>query len=915
MYNDRASRSRLLYILRTQPSPDLKSFKLSWLILLCTLAWPDGAGFAQGDGDQLTIDPDYTAERLVTEVFATDRCKTIFNVERIGDNPEGVGYFSGPQDIVGFERGIILSTGNITDAVGPNMSTKTGSKLSGPTSDPDLDRASSGDIHDRSGVEFDFIPLEPTVTFRYVFASEEYCEFVGAQFNDIFGFFISGPGFNGPYADGAINVARVPGTNQPVTINSINYDVNKKYYLDNESPEVRKSSLCGGGSDKGPRFGTIEYDGQTVILTATINVEVCETYHIRLLVGDVSDSDLDSAVFLEAGSFDLGASATLEGSKEDKPIVAYEGCTPATLRIIRGADSSIDRDQVVTYRVSSSSEATEGTDFDSGRGLVTIPAGEDYIEVPIEAFEDDVVEGDETAWIVLNVPCACFSDSVRLIVREPGPMEIGQEPDFYYCPGDDSRLSADVQGGVPPFAYAWNFGSNEAEPVVPSSLPDTVSVRITDACGQVIDWRAAAKPSAPPALSFPNDKFASCWGDTASIEAELVGLGPFNITYRIDGGDEQRYTLEGEGTQSWPVTRGGTYQITSVEDRACAAKLNELVEINFYQPVLNPSFTDPTCANNGDGSFQATHLATVPPYTYRVNGEVTESLVQDNQSAGTYVLEVADALGCSDSAAITLIGPDSLRPIEIDCAQLRHPPLQLTADGGVPPYQYRTVRTGFRGPEFFEGLEAGNAYQLVIRDAAGCEIEQADFFYPQSAERSVSLPVFVDQELNERTSVDLQYHVPLSQIVSYEWQPADYFECPSCPASEFMVPYTQNISLIVKDVYGCTDSLTTRVAIDGQSPLYVPNAFSPNGDGNNDFLTVFGVEGLVRRVVSFRVYTRWGDQVWEDADFTLNAAPRGWDGQLGNRPANSGVYTWVAEIERFDGTISQLGGTTILLGR
>ncbi|MEL7162343.1 MAG: choice-of-anchor L domain-containing protein, partial [Bacteroidota bacterium] len=327
----------------------------------------------------LELDGDYDAERLVREVFASGNCETIFNIRRIGGNADGIGFFRGPDTIVGFDRGIILSTGNIEDAAGPNSDTNVGSRLEGSTNDPDLSLASTGQIHDRSGIEFDFIPLQPTVTFRYVFASEEYCEFVGKEFNDIFGFFISGPGINGTFSDGAVNLATLPGTNQAVSINNVNFSQNAQLYRDNEFPTVRQIASCGGSSEPGPRFDLIEYDGQTVILTATADLQICETYHIRLVVGDVNDADFDSAVFLEAGSFDLGGSVNLANEDGDtsRTTTIFEGCDPISFRVQRGEDSNPAQDQTIAYRIGSTSTATLGADFTAGSGSVTIPAGQD----------------------------------------------------------------------------------------------------------------------------------------------------------------------------------------------------------------------------------------------------------------------------------------------------------------------------------------------------------------------------------------------------------------------------------------------------------------------------------------------------------------------------------------------------------
>jgi hypothetical protein len=126
------------------------------------------------------------------------------------------------------------------------------------------------------------------MTFQFVFGSSEYPEFVGTSFNDIFGFFVHGPGIVGSYTNGAINIALVPGTNTPVSINTINADTNSTLYNDNSSLLI-PNLFC---------------DGYTVPMFASIgNLVVGATYHITLAITDVSDSALDSWVFLGGNSF------------------------------------------------------------------------------------------------------------------------------------------------------------------------------------------------------------------------------------------------------------------------------------------------------------------------------------------------------------------------------------------------------------------------------------------------------------------------------------------------------------------------------------------------------------------------------------------------------------------------------------
>ncbi|NJO86686.1 MAG: hypothetical protein HC821_01010 [Lewinella sp.] len=210
----------------TLPMPSQQLiFILVWLFLVRGLG-------AQVAGP-IVVNSNFTAQALVEDVFISGRCQTISNIQGIGP-AAGRAFFSGGAGILGFDRGILLATGNPNAAVGPNRRNDTGSNLVGQTGDVDLSSIAANDIFDRVGLEFDFVPLDSNVTFRYIFASEEYCEFINTEYNDVFGFFVSGPGLNGPYTDGAINAALLPGSNQTVSINTVNHSTNSNFYRPNE---------------------------------------------------------------------------------------------------------------------------------------------------------------------------------------------------------------------------------------------------------------------------------------------------------------------------------------------------------------------------------------------------------------------------------------------------------------------------------------------------------------------------------------------------------------------------------------------------------------------------------------------------------------------------------------------------------
>ena len=176
---------------------------------------------------QLTTSNSLSPENLVKNVLVGEGV-TVINVSFRG-HAESRGYFDGSKSNIGFSDGIILSTGTVLNKaelgkqngpVGPNNNDGASKNwyLNNPNyGDSDLRDLISNDTYDAAVLEFDFIPQGDTVEFQYIFASEEYPEYVNQGFNDVFAFFISGPGITG----GVQNLAVVPGTSTPITINTI----------------------------------------------------------------------------------------------------------------------------------------------------------------------------------------------------------------------------------------------------------------------------------------------------------------------------------------------------------------------------------------------------------------------------------------------------------------------------------------------------------------------------------------------------------------------------------------------------------------------------------------------------------------------------------------------------------------------
>ncbi len=206
------------------------------------------------------------------------------NISYTGDT-NAIGSFTGGNSTnLGIPNGIILTTGNIDSSPAINDSAfKFSSTMNNQAGDSLLNTFAPFPSYDATVLEFDLIPVGNVLEFQYVFASEEYPEFVGSSFNDIFGFFINGINPLGNNYTNE-NIAIIPGTSAPVCVNNVNATTNTSYFIDNAA-----------GS-------SIVFDGFTTVLLAQISVVPLTSYHLKMAIADVSDGIFDSGIFLKAQS-------------------------------------------------------------------------------------------------------------------------------------------------------------------------------------------------------------------------------------------------------------------------------------------------------------------------------------------------------------------------------------------------------------------------------------------------------------------------------------------------------------------------------------------------------------------------------------------------------------------------------------
>ncbi len=245
-----------------------KSFLAGFLLISST--------FTSRAQQSIQFAPVTNIDMMIANIFGI-QCGSISNVQ-VTAATDQIGRFEFGSNI-GLNSGLVMSTGLVSGGSQPSTAFSSTTLITPGDVDVDAFGAAAGQSYpsyDAGFIEFDFTPTSSdTVRFNYILASEEYPEFANTSFTDRFLFLISENG--APY----VNVATIPSTIIPVEINSINATMNAQYYIDNST------SL------------NFVFDGYTVPLEAKFFAQAGGTYHIKLVIADVSDSAFDSAIFLD----------------------------------------------------------------------------------------------------------------------------------------------------------------------------------------------------------------------------------------------------------------------------------------------------------------------------------------------------------------------------------------------------------------------------------------------------------------------------------------------------------------------------------------------------------------------------------------------------------------------------------------
>lgn len=511
------------------------------------------------------------------------------------------GVFATVSSNLGLDSGIILTTGraattgssygaNGPQVAGVNNNASTSNNASG---DADLNALAGQATHDACRLEFDLIPKGDSIRFDYVFASEEYWKSTCASYNDAFAFFISGPGIIGTQ-----NLALVPGTNIPVTVNSINSGVPGS----NSNGTLQLCTAMGTGSPFTPYFvnnaggTTVTYYGFTKVLTARKEVIPCSTYHLKLTIADASNFLYDSGVFLKAGSLQTGSFGvqplgTVMTGSPDTLIV--KGCNPGKLRFTR----SIIKPTPQTVKFILGGTAVNGVDYSLLADSVIIPANTSSVDLTVNGLPTPP-NGSKTLKVYLKSPFSCSGveivDSTTLILVDTLHIKINTA-DTVVCRGQSVALRVE---GDDQYFYSWspaagldNANIKQPTATVTTSAQTYVLTASWPEAGCAPKSDAVEIRTNPAPIAEAGNDGLVCVGDSIVLSGTVIPDDP-SYSYDWSGPAGFNATQLGAIIPAANTTNSGFYVLTVLAEGCAPSK--DSVQMQVAPAPSAPMVSNPT---------------------------------------------------------------------------------------------------------------------------------------------------------------------------------------------------------------------------------------------------------------------------------------------------------------------------------
>ncbi|MEZ4926490.1 MAG: gliding motility-associated C-terminal domain-containing protein [Saprospiraceae bacterium] len=634
-----------------------------------------------------------------------------------------------------------------------------------------------------------------------------------------------------------------------------------------------------------------------------------------------------SPVISAPGAYQLTVTDAVNGcTGEDQVMISQDITEPA---------ATIEMPPVLTCAVLEinldATQSSSGTMFEyswnSGNGHIV--SGQDQL-VPV------VDEPGDYALIITNTDNGCTQSATVMVLQDiQAPLADAGQSVGLDCNTQTSSLDGSASSQGAEFSYSWSTtdgiittGANTTTPVIADEGYYFLTVFNSDNGCKSIDSVLVTIDTISPSPLIATPQILTC--NLLSITLDATGAD-FGSSPDFSWSTGTGNILNGATTQNPVVDAPGIYVITVQNtENGCTGTVSVSVSQNIVQPPIDVA--DPpllTCS-----VLQFPLQSIVPNQCsvswstndgHIVSGSSTISPVVDQ--AGLYQIVATDNVnGCTNTAEVEVLQELNV-PSGLDYALMlplcNGTPGQLNftqVDGGVGPYAY-SINGGatFFAVDEFNNLSPGS-YMLVIQDANGCEVAD-DLDIPVPLDPDVSLPFEFSINLGEFQQLNAEIPLPftISLIDTVIWHPLTGLTFTGTSIPELLSPIAQpfrstdyTVTIVTEE--GCTAEARTRILVNREIAIYVPNIIWPEDpDGNNSVFAVYAREASIANIKLLQVFDRWGSLVFEQRDFLPNLPSLGWNGEVKGKPVNPGVFVWYLEAEMVDGqTVLLKGDVTVM---
>ena len=494
-----------------------------------------------------------------------------------------------------------------------------------------------------------------------------------------------------------------------------------------------------------------------------------------------------------------------------------------------------------------------------------------------------------------------------------------------------------TQGNIPNAVYSFTWSNNNTDTGTESfenELPSGMArVTVTDAVCTIVD---STLIGAPERIGLDSAKFVvtnvSCFGLTdGSISVQGIG-GVAPYTYSWTGPDLNNPTTQTIINLKSNITGQQGYIVKIKDSNNCVLEQNILVgspdELIVKSDSTLPTPTkSPSCAGYTDGAIKILSKGGTAPYSFEWENITASGNIATKLGGGIYKVAVTDQKGCKTKLEVTLVEPKAisfvldtiLSPI---CFGYLTDVKIKSAKGGTGSmlgnYTY-TIDDGgdANAKDGVIPVYAGK-HSVKVFDPDGCFAEQTIDIQDPPAIR-VNLGPDVELELGDSYEINAVIDAT-APLVKYDWTPTvglTFSDSCKNDCAKLIKPLEDgSFILLVTDTIGCTGADTVNVSIDRNRNVYLPNIFSPNVDGTNDFMEVFADPESVEKINYFKIYDRWGNLVFESGSFKpadSRVIGNRWDGFYQGIKANTGIYTYVCEVKFVDNVVLRFRGDVSLV--